>query len=223
LNSGFGPLATEEFSTDVKKWGYYNNPQAMSTGYFFHGVDLRQMPAQIPGIRADMPTLVISECCLCYLTKAQSDNVIAFFTSQIPTVGVVMYEPTKPNDAFGKVMTENLARRNISMPSTQAYPSLEHQISRLHKLGFDMFQEGASVSWLWDNWVSHEEKERLARLEMFDEEEEWRLLGEHYLVLWAAREGRGDDGAFKGWDERSLRGELEEKIRKTGKFQYLEV
>lgn len=77
-----------------------------------------------------------------------------------------------------------------------------------------MFQEGASIEWLWVNWVGGGEHVRLDRILMVDEEEEWKLLAGHYLVLCAAREAEEKDGAFEGWD--NLEGEVERAIKQKG-------
>ncbi|OBT66127.1 hypothetical protein VE03_05127 [Pseudogymnoascus sp. 23342-1-I1] len=196
-----------------KMWGYFTDSDKKA-GYLFHPMDLRNLPAEIDCIRTDLPTLLVSECCLCYLTTDQADAVLNFFTSRIPTIGTVIYEPTNPTSAFGRVMTANLAARNLAMPSIGTYDSLDAQLERLRAAGLDMFQEGGSISWLWDNWVEDAEKVRLGQMQMFDEEEEWRLLGGHYLVVWGAREQKATEGAFGGWD--FLEGEEERRIRETG-------
>ncbi|KFY84857.1 hypothetical protein V500_08920 [Pseudogymnoascus sp. VKM F-4518 (FW-2643)] len=196
-----------------KMWGYFTDVDKKA-GYLFHPMDLRNLPAEIDCIRTDLPTLLVSECCLCYLTTEQADAVLNFFTSRIPTIGTVIYEPTNPISAFGRVMTANLAARNLAMPSISTYDSLDAQLDRLRAAGLDMFQEGASISWLWDNWIEDAEKVRLGQMQMFDEEEEWQLLGTHYLVVWGAREHKETEGAFGGWD--FLEGEEERRIRETG-------
>ncbi|KFY22103.1 hypothetical protein V493_06846 [Pseudogymnoascus sp. VKM F-4281 (FW-2241)] len=196
-----------------KMWGYFTDNQKKA-GYLFHPMDLRNLPAEIECIRTDLPTLLVSECCLCYMTTERADAVLNFFTSRIPTIGTVIYEPTNPNSAFGRVMTANLAARNLAMPSIATYDSLEAQLERQRAAGLDMFQEGASISWLWDNWIEDAEKVRLGQMQMFDEEEEWQLLGSHYLVVWGAREQKETEGAFGGWD--FLEGEEERRIRETG-------
>jgi len=43
--------------------------------------------------------------------------------------------------------------------------------------------EGWTIKDVWDSTVSVEEKERLRRCEMVDEEEEWVLLAGHYGVV----------------------------------------
>ncbi len=47
---------------------------------------------------------------------------------------------------------------------------------------------------IYDSWIPNSEKERTAKLEMFDEIEEWRMLADHYCV---ARGWRGS--VFDDW------------------------
>ncbi|KFY19202.1 hypothetical protein V491_04552, partial [Pseudogymnoascus sp. VKM F-3775] len=141
-----------DLDPERKMWGYFTDNEKKA-GYLFHPMDLRSLPAEIDCIRTDLPTLLVSECCLCYLTTEQADAVLKFFTLRIPTIGTVIYEPTNPTSAFGRVMTANLAARNLAMPSITTYDSLDAQLDRLRAAGLDMFQEGASISWLWDNWI----------------------------------------------------------------------
>jgi [phosphatase 2A protein]-leucine-carboxy methyltransferase len=45
------------------------------------------------------------------------------------------------------------------------------------------------VDFIWENWIDEREKERVARVEMLDEVEEWRMLARHYCVAWGWRLG----------------------------------
>lgn len=203
------------------QWGWWN----ATSGYIFHPCDLRDFEkrkeeargAQFTNLRPDLSTVIVSECCLCYMTAEESDAVIKWFSDRIPTLGIILYEPCKPNDAFGQMMSENLASRGLSMPSIKVYDSLDAQCTRLRKAGFDMFQEGATIDWLWENWVQGQEHIRLDRILMVDEEEEWKLLAGHYLVCWAAKEAEEKDGAFEAWD--NLEGEVERTIKTKGPIE----
>lgn len=112
---------------------------------------------------------------------------------------MVLYEPIRPDDAFGRTMVANLATRGIQLQTLQEYASLEAQRRRLRELGLDRGQVAADVDFIWERWVNEREKERVAGLEMLDEMEEWRLLARHYCVAWGWRDTPG--GVFEGWRE----------------------
>ncbi|KAL2823353.1 S-adenosyl-L-methionine-dependent methyltransferase [Aspergillus cavernicola] len=192
-----------------------------SRAYHIHPVDLRTLaqraenetlPATSPVNRLQetvdttLPTLLLSECCLIYLSPNEADGVVRFFTQTLfppsddrtETLALVLYEPIRPDDAFGRTMVANLATRGIQLQTLHKYASLGAQRKRLDEQGFDGGQAAADVDFLWGRWVGEEEKERVAGLEMLDEMEEWKLLAQHYCVAWGWREG---STWFDGWRE----------------------
>ena len=160
--------------------------------YHCHSLDLRLLPSQIehlPGIESGLPSLIISECCLCYLEVDIARDVIKWFKDRIPNLGIVLYEPIGRDDAFGQMMVDNLATRGVVMPTVQKYKKIGDQIERLAELGFkSQGGEGGSkaetIHDIWETWISREEKERVDGLEGLDEVEEWQLLAKHYVVVW---------------------------------------
>ncbi|EYE99120.1 protein C-terminal leucine carboxyl O-methyltransferase ppm1 [Aspergillus ruber CBS 135680] len=169
-----------------------------SPRYHIHPLDLRLLskstPDPIPTLQdidPALPTLLISECCLIYLPPDQADSVVHHFTTTIfpPTtpLGLIIYEPIRPDDPFGRIMVSNLATRGIHLQTLNKYASLETQRRRLQEQGFQGGQAAADIDFIWERWVSEEEKERVAGLEMLDEMEEWKLLAGHYCVAWGWR------------------------------------
>ncbi|TRX93684.1 hypothetical protein FHL15_005360 [Xylaria flabelliformis] len=159
--------------------------------YWCHGLDLRDLskPDATPlsGLRTDIPTLLISECCLCYLEVADASKVMKHFTDRVPHLSVVLYEPIHPHDPFGRQMVSNLAARHIRMPTLEDYADISKQEARLRDAGFDT-AHSLTIERIWEDWVSPEEKERVDGLEGLDEVEEWNLLAGHYSVSWGWRE-----------------------------------
>ncbi|KAL2799807.1 S-adenosyl-L-methionine-dependent methyltransferase [Aspergillus keveii] len=187
--------------------------------YHIHPIDLRTLAHQSessandePVIRLQetvdttLPTLILSECCLVYLSPDEAAGVVRYFTKTLfppsgdtsETLGLVLYEPIRPDDAFGRTMVANLATRGIQLQTLHEYASLEAQRRRLRQQGFDAGQAAADVDFLWERWVNEDEKERVAGLEMLDEMEEWKLLAQHYCVAWGWREGCV---RFDGWND----------------------
>ncbi|KAE8375191.1 S-adenosyl-L-methionine-dependent methyltransferase [Aspergillus bertholletiae] len=202
--------------------------------YHLHPLDLRSLKRApvtsdapqadsriyLRGVDTTLPTLLISECCLVYLSPSEAADVVGYFTETLfpgaggksngdaaggdtgradsgTPVGLILYEPIRPNDAFGRTMVSNLATRGIHLQTLQQYASLAAQRRRLQEQGFSGGQAAADVDFIWKRWVSEEEKERVSGLEMLDEMEEWRLLAQHYCIAWGWREGSG--GVFDGW------------------------
>lgn len=182
-----------------------------SPDYFIHPVDLRTLGAQqkppdsFRHVDLSLPTLIISECCLVYLVPSEADNVALYFTKHLfpasTALGFIIYEPINPHDAFGKVMVSNLAARGIVLQTLRKYGSLEAQAARLGAYGFTG-KRSADVNELWETGVNEIEKERVSRLEMLDEVEEWQLLAGHYCVAWGWREGQGQP-LWQNWETNS--------------------
>lgn len=196
------PAPVEEESA---KGSWRSTPDGEGNRYWCHGLDLRDLardpenkqgPATshhslLTGLRTDVPTLLISECCLCYLETLETKKVIQFFINRLPDIGLVLYEPVKPHDPFGRQMVSNLAVRRIKMPTLEDYKEPRDQEERLRQAGF-LKVEQKTVDKLWEHWVATDEKERLDALEGLDEVEEWHLLAAHYIVAWGSR-GEGFD------------------------------
>lgn len=184
--------------------------------YHLHALDLRDLdPSQcssaaavgtLEQIHTDIPTLLISECCLIYLTPSTADAVVHHLTVLFPPttpLGLILYEPINPFDSFGKVMVSNLAARGIMLQTLHKYGSLEAQKVRLKAYGFASGARAEDVLGLYEGWVGEKEKARVARLEMMDEVEEFQMLARHYCVAWGWRDGESADGreAWDGWRE----------------------
>lgn len=122
------------------------------------------------------------------MSQQESERLLTFFSHHLENSAIIIYEPIRPNDAFGKMMTSNLAARRIHMPSLQRYPTPVDQESRLRSY-FSQIQEvnSKTIDAIWDDWVMPEEKQRLDHLEGLDEVEEWKLLASHYLVVWGSK------------------------------------
>ena len=176
-----------------------------AVNYHVHPIDLRTLdpsknpPISFGFIEKDLPTLIISECCLVYLAPAAADAVALYFTQHLfplsTPLGLVLYEPINPYDPFGKVMVSNLAARGIVLQTLCKYGSLEAQSARMKAYGFEE-SGGADVNTLWEKGVEEKEKERVAGLEMVDEVEEWELLAGHYCVCWGWR----GEGTWESWN-----------------------
>ncbi|ERF75282.1 hypothetical protein EPUS_00074 [Endocarpon pusillum Z07020] len=219
-------------STSLSNDGAQNDSfqlQADSCHYHLHPLDLRtltnpkrnqdQINLSGLGISLDVPTLLLSECCLIYLPPEDADSVLSYFTSAfhpaIP-VAVVIYEPIRPHDAFGRTMVSNLTARGIHLQTLHAHDSLAAQKERLGKHGLGSMAgketggaEAADIDFIWQTWIEEAEKGRVEGLEWMDEVEEWRLLARHYCVAWGWRETSDNviDSVFEPWAQLPMQDE----------------
>eukprot|EP01155_Anaeramoeba_flamelloides_P048310 Anaeramoba_flamelloidesc40946_g1_i1.p1 GENE.c40946_g1_i1~~c40946_g1_i1.p1 ORF type:complete len:338 (+),score=64.16 c40946_g1_i1:100-1113(+) len=146
------------------------------------------------GVNFEIPTLFISECVLVYVEPNSADKLLGYITETFKLPFFVMYEPTNPLDNFGKQMMKNLSKMGCPLLAIEQYNSIESQIKRFQKLGFN-YVDVKNMKLLWDtlgkweaeNVDGQKERKRIIRLEWFDELEEWNMIMSHYFVLYAAK------------------------------------
>ncbi|ORY79389.1 S-adenosyl-L-methionine-dependent methyltransferase [Protomyces lactucae-debilis] len=150
-----------------------------SSHYNLHPIDLRSLhETELPGVDMSLPTLIISEVCLIYMDLEKADRVLSW-TKRFTSAGVVLYEPIGGNDAFGKMMVKNLASRGLQLKTLEQYATLALQQERLLHVGGMTHAQASDMNAL-ERDLPQEERERIAKLEMFDEVEEWKMLAAHY-------------------------------------------
>ena len=190
----------------------FTEDEIHSPRYHLHAIDLRCLDPNhvdyskrsiLTSIRPDVPTLILSECCLTYLKPETADSVIYHFMTSVlqdaTPRGLLIYEPINPFDSFGKVMVSNLAARGIVLQTLHKYSSLEAQRARLRTYGFEQGQRAVDVSFLHSFWISETERERISKVEMLDEVEELNLLMQHYCIAWGWYDGNSSPTMWNEW------------------------
>ncbi|KAL1632127.1 carboxy methyl transferase for protein phosphatase 2A [Neofusicoccum ribis] len=171
--------------------------------YNVHPLDLRSLASkppeaessaslpELPNISPTTPTLILSECCLIYLPPDDADSIVANLTARLipaPTpLSIILYEPIKPNDSFGKVMISNLARRGIVLQTLKKYSSLYRQCERLKRSGFASGQAAAEVDFIWKNWITDVDMAEIDKKveEHLDEVEELLKIRDEKSTRWS--------------------------------------
>jgi len=168
----------------------------ISSRYYLLVADLRDIYAfeqklLTMNIDFNKPTLVLSECVLVYLTTSSASQVIKWTTSKFAKPLLLLYEPIKPNDPFGRVMLANMQTRGCPLKTVSAYPSLESQKERFLNLGYTHVY-AVDMLHVYNNLLDPAENKRVEKLEIFDEVEEWILIQEHYCLLLAVLDKEQD-------------------------------
>ncbi|KAK6464370.1 carboxy methyl transferase for protein phosphatase 2A [Scheffersomyces coipomensis] len=162
--------------------------------------DLKDDPTQfnqkLEGFDVNLPTLVLSECVLCYMNPAENTNVLKFWKDFCKEyVSVFIYEPMSLHDAFGTTMAKNLADRGINLLTFNEYSDLQEKSKYLHETcGFQRVRltdlseiagYGIKKNNHKESWVDVQEIYRINHIELIDEVEEIRLLLQHYCLCYA--------------------------------------
>lgn len=134
---------------------------------------------------ASIPTLFLSECVMVYLEPGESLRILSALSKAFPSSAVFVYEQIRPDDAFGKVMTENLKRRGCPLKGLPAHTSPEMQIERFTtKAGFRCC-ECLDMNEIYYHVLDKQRLKTIEKLEIFDEFEEWHLMQAHYCIVLA--------------------------------------
>jgi [phosphatase 2A protein]-leucine-carboxy methyltransferase len=103
-----------------------------SKRYAIIGADLRDLSELEEKLKkcnmnTQLPTLLITECVLVYMTPEQSANLIRWAASTFETAMFINYEQVNMDDRFGQIMIENLRRRQCDLAGVETCKSLESQ------------------------------------------------------------------------------------------------
>ncbi len=151
--------------------------------------DVNQMAAALDagGWQASQPTLIIAECVLVYLRPEASNAIVGWFTKHSPCAALIAYDAIGPDDPFGKMMIDNLKQRGCPLLGLRALPDTAAHEARCMRLGWS---RACAISMLdyHDRVISHAERARISKIAMLDELEEWRMLLDHYCIVFAVHE-----------------------------------
>ncbi|XP_016078200.1 PREDICTED: leucine carboxyl methyltransferase 1 isoform X2 [Miniopterus natalensis] len=113
-----------------------------SKRYAIIGADLRDL-AELEeklkkcNMNTQLPTLLVTECVLVYMTPEQSANLLKWAASSFGTAMFINYEQVNMDDRFGQIMIENLRRRQCDLAGAETCKSLDSQRERLLSNGWE--------------------------------------------------------------------------------------
>lgn len=176
--------ANYELHSDLDKfYQQLDNSELRTDRFLLIPMDLREIDTLKTFLASlqDKPTLIISECMLCYLTTEESSSLLHTLHKNIPHGILAIYDPLGGEGSFGNVMIDNLKMRNLSMSTLLEFNSLSKYKARLQKIGFQSVKIDHMFNVL-NTWLDQEEIRRISKLEFLDEIEELKLLLEHYCL-----------------------------------------
>ncbi|KAF7328881.1 Leucine carboxyl methyltransferase 1 [Mycena venus] len=169
-----------------------------SPTYHLLPADLRLPPADTLGrvlasesgpiLSPTLPTLLLFECVLVYMSPAASSAVLQWFRDYFSSdgsgvLGSIVYEMFRLQDSFGRVMVDNLKGRQVSLPGAAPYPDNASLPGRFLNIGFTAAR-ALTLKEIRKSYIPPEELARISRLELVDELEELDLVLEHYAITW---------------------------------------
>ncbi|KAJ7911593.1 S-adenosyl-L-methionine-dependent methyltransferase [Mycena leptocephala] len=169
-----------------------------SSTYHLLPADLRLPPADTFGkllasesgaiLSPSLPTLLLFECVLVYMSPAASSAVLQWFLDYFSSngsgvLGSIVYEMFRLQDSFGRVMVDNLKARQVSLLGAEPYPDVASLPGRFLNIGFTAAR-ALTLKEIRKSYIAPAELERISRLELVDEIEELDLVLEHYAITW---------------------------------------
>ena len=118
------------------------NIKMLSENYCLLGQDMSDLKGfnaqlkQLPSLKPEAPTLVLSECVMTYMEHSDSTELIKFIRTFFTNSSFITYEQIIPDDAFGQFMRAHFDKLNSSLKAISAYSDKEKQSKRYKDCGY---------------------------------------------------------------------------------------
>ncbi|ODQ67415.1 LCM-domain-containing protein [Nadsonia fulvescens var. elongata DSM 6958] len=135
----------------------------------------------------DSVILFTAEVSITYMFKEAADMVIEWAAS-LPNSRFALLEqilPVGEDYPFAKAMLKHFSKLSSPLHSVRSYPLMSDQKNRFLSRGWK--NVGTSdLNDFWERYISTEKKNFVKSVEDFDEEEEFAIFGQHYIILHAS-------------------------------------
>ncbi|NP_001089458.1 leucine carboxyl methyltransferase 1 L homeolog [Xenopus laevis] len=165
-----------------------------SARYSIIGADLRNLKDMEENLKKmsmdpQLPTLLVAECVLVYMTPEKSASLLQWATNMFSTAMFINYEQVNMMDRFGQIMVENLQRRQCNLAGVDACQSLQTQTERFLSSGWDS-ADAWNMMKVYSS-LPQEDVMRIEKLEFLDEKELLEQLLLHYCISRATKDSLG--------------------------------
>jgi tRNA wybutosine-synthesizing protein 4 len=134
------------------------------------------------GINLGTPTLIITECVMVYMDKDSCQKLCRSLGQMFRGPAAwITYDMVGVGDVFGQMMLKNLTNAGYNLPGFVDNPTKGEHVELFTASGWNE----ASCRTMLESYrelISPEDKARVAKLEIFDEIEEWEMLMSHYCL-----------------------------------------
>lgn len=138
----------------------------------------KKLEENIPQDKKDDLSIIICECILVYIDREKTVEILSTLYNKLKNSIILEFDLIGANDGFGKEMVMNLSTRNIQLKGFEGVPDIKAQIERLQEVGYKEV-EFVDMKTVYNKFLSPEERNRINKLEMMDEFEEFDLLQTH--------------------------------------------
>lgn len=89
------------------------------------------------GFGFHVPTLVLSECVITYMSEKDSTSLVAFLSENLENAAFFVYEQCRPSDGFGAFMVKHFDKIESPIHGIRRFKSTEDQIDRYLTTGWE--------------------------------------------------------------------------------------
>ena len=111
----------------------------------------------------------------------QAAELLRWAAAALPTAAVLIYDPTRPHDAFGQQMLLNPAARGCPLVGIAGGAEPAAHAARLRSAGWGR-AAAADMDEVYRLFLEPGPRAAAERREMLDEVEEWTLIQRHYAL-----------------------------------------
>lgn len=119
------------------------------------------------------------------MKEEESRKMLKSITNSMKEPFIALFDPIIQDDAFGKVMTQNLTKAKIISNPTMSLlntRTLQGQMQKLYHSGFSVVT-GCDFLTCFETIMSADDRSNANKVEMLDEIEEWVLIMRHYCFV----------------------------------------
>jgi len=139
------------------------------------------------GFDPTAPTLILTECVLVYMGREDVLSLSAELAAFLQGEAIwLTYDMINPSDMYGKSMVRNLQSAGFRIPGISDFSTTEHHRHRCLETGW-LEARSCDMRFYYDKLIDDKIKEKLLKLEIMDEVEEWNMLMAHYSLTVAAK------------------------------------
>ncbi|XP_061463298.1 leucine carboxyl methyltransferase 1-like [Rhineura floridana] len=162
-----------------------------SSRYAIIGADLRDLPKledklKKCNIDPHLPTLLVTECVLIYMTRQHSASLLRWLAGLFQTAMFINYEQVNMSDHFGQIMIDNLQSRQCNLVGVDDCRTLDTQKEQFLLNGWETANAVDMIKAY--NCLPKDDVKGIEALEFLDEKELLEQLMQHYCLCWATKD-----------------------------------
>lgn len=187
LDTSIDKYDTKRFKVDLSIPASNISPKSIFIEGNLNNISVVFDRLQANGFNNMLPTVVLLECVLSYLSADSVDSILEYISHELPSVLILLYDPILPKpcvtNGYSTAMLEHFQSQGAPLLSVHESP--EDILHRMKRNGWDNILCG-TMSQALASLVTAKNRRILAELEPFDEFAALAILHRSYAVTLAS-------------------------------------